>query len=177
VDAVYIGGGFPEAYAERLAQNETMRRTLRLATSAGLPVFAECGGLMYLGRELRVAGTAYPMAGILDLSIEQTPKPQGHGYVSARVGTSNPFFGSGTALRGHEFHYSRVVGGQDVSASVLRLERGTGLGEGRDGIVAGRIWASYLHIHALGTPSWAPRFLALARTYQRERLGGLAACG
>jgi cobyrinic acid a,c-diamide synthase len=162
VDAVYIGGGFPEVHAERLAAGAAFRRDLREAAAAGLPVYAECGGLMYLGKELLTGGASHPMAGILDLTIEQTAGPRGHGYVSARVEAENPWFERGTALRGHEFHYSRVVGGGDRSGAVLRLDRGTGLGEGRDGIAVGNVWASYLHLHALGTPGWAPAVVALA---------------
>ncbi len=167
-DALYIGGGFPEAYADRLAQNCTLRQALHSAAAAGLPIYAECGGLMYLARELTVGGVAYPMAGLLDLRVEQTPRPVGHGYVTARVEVDNPFFEPGATLRGHEFHYSRVIAGV-ASQPVLRLERGSGLGEGRDGVVSGRVWASYLHLHALGTPEWAPSLLALARVHQRER--------
>jgi cobyrinic acid a,c-diamide synthase len=161
-DAVYVGGGFPEVYAERLAANAAFRGALREAASAGLPMYAECGGLMYLGHELLVDGVSHPMAGVLDLTTEQTASPRGHGYVSARVEAANPYFELGSTLRGHEFHYSRVVQGEDRSAAVLRLERGTGLGEGRDGIAVGNVWASYLHLHALGTPSWAPSIFPAA---------------
>lgn len=174
VDAVYIGGGFPEVHAERLAANAAFRRDLREAASGGLPVYAECGGLMYLGKELLTGGVSHPMAGLLDLTTEQTAGPRGHGYVSARVEAENPWFERGTALRGHEFHYSRVVGGGDRSAAVLRLERGTGLGEGRDGVAVGNVWASYLHIHALGTPGWAKAVVALAGA-SRDGVGGRAA--
>jgi cobyrinic acid a,c-diamide synthase len=172
VDAVYVGGGFPEVHAERLAANAAFRRSLREAAAGGLPVYAECGGLMYLGKELIVRGVAHPMAGVLDLKTEQTASPRGHGYVSARVEAANPWFERGTTLRGHEFHYSRVAGGEDREATVLRLERGTGLGDGRDGIAVGDVWASYLHIHALGTPGWAP---ALVRRAGARRDGGVSA--
>jgi len=161
-DAVYVGGGFPEVHVERLAANASFRRSLREAASAGLPVYAECGGLMYLGRELLVGGVSHPMAGILDLSIEQTASLRGHGYVSARVVEQNPYFERGVTLRGHASHYSRVVGGGDRAAAVLRLDRGTGLGGGRDGITVGNVWGSYLHVHALGSPEWAPAVVARA---------------
>jgi cobyrinic acid a,c-diamide synthase len=166
VDAVYVGGGFPEVHAERLSRNARLQNHLRKAASAGIPIYAECGGLMYLAKELRVDGVGHPMAGVLDLTVEHTSRPQGHGYVSALVDRMNPFFERGAQLHGHEFHYSRVLGGSAISASVVRLERGTGLGDGRDGIVAGNVWASYFHIHALGTRSWAPAFVALAREYR-----------
>ena len=129
-----------------------------------MPVYAECGGLMFLASELIVDGVSRPMVGALDLVVEQTPRPQGHGYVEAKVDRPNPFYPDGTVLRGHEFHYSRVVAGADASASTLRLERGRGIGERRDGIVKGNVWASYLHVHGLGTPGWATGFTKLARS-------------
>jgi cobyrinic acid a,c-diamide synthase len=169
VDALYFGGGFPEVHVERLAENRAMRKAVRRAAGQGMPVYAECGGLMFLARELVVEGASYPMTGVLDLVVEQTPRPQGHGYVDAEADRANPLFESGSRLRGHEFHYSRVVAGEDAGASALRLHRGVGVGAGRDGLVKGRVWASYLHVHALGTPTWAPSFLALARSYRKER--------
>jgi cobyrinic acid a,c-diamide synthase len=177
VDALYIGGGFPELYADRLADNASLRESLRIAVARGLPVYAECGGLMYLARELVADGSARPMAGVLDLVIEQTPRPRGHGYVEATVDRPNPFFEKDLRLRGHEFHYSFVRSGRDRATTVLGLGRGTGIGDGRDGIVEGRVWASYLHLHALGTPAWAPRFVDLARAHQDERAQVSAACG
>ncbi len=134
-------------------------------------MYAECGGLMLLARELRVDGIVHPMTGVLDLVVEQTTRPAGHGYVEAVVDHANPFVSEGVRLRGHEFHYSRVTGGSDVERSVLRLERGTGLGAARDGIVKGRVWASYLHLHALGTPGWADGLLRVARDYRLESSG------
>jgi cobyrinic acid a,c-diamide synthase len=177
VDALYVGGGFPELYASRLAESRELRRSLRKAVTAGMPVYAECGGLMYLAKELVVDGLSHPMAGVLDLVVEQTPRPRGHGYAEGTVERANPLFETGTRLRGHEFHYSEIRGGDHRLATVVELGRGRGLGDGRDGIVVGRVWASYLHLHALGTPEWAPGLVGLARTYQRERPGVSAACG
>jgi len=155
---VYLGGGFPEVHARALAENGGLRRDLRAAAASGLPVFAECGGLMALAQEIRLGEDSYPMAGVLDLVVEQTPRPQGHGYVMGRVERKNPWFDEGATLRGHEFHYSQVVAGTDVDRAVLRLERGKGLGNERDGIVKGSVWASYLHLHAASVPGWARRF-------------------
>jgi cobyrinic acid a,c-diamide synthase len=132
---------------------------------------------MYLARELVVDGVGHAMSGVLDLVVEQRPTPQGHGYEVAVVDKDNPFFPAGTRLVGHEFHYSHIVNGNDKNASVLRLERGTGVGDQRDGLVAGRVWASYLHLHAGATPGWADGFLAQAVEYAAERGGSTAACG
>jgi cobyrinic acid a,c-diamide synthase len=171
VDALYIGGGFPEVHAERLADNRELATDITKLVAAGLPVYAECGGLMYLARELVVDGSSYPMAGVLDLVVEQTTKPRGHGYVLATADRDNPFFETGVELRGHEFHYSHLVAGGDLDRTVLTVERGTGSGDGRDGIVKGRVWASYLHLHALATPRWAEGFLRLAAQHAAERAG------
>ena len=154
IDALYAGGGFPEEHAAELAANEPLRAALASAISHGLPAWAECGGLMYLARALVRDGREHPMVGALPIVVEHAPRPQGHGYVAARVDRANPFFPVGTRLLGHEFHYSRVVGsiGGDTA---LAVERGAGLGRGRDGLVAGNVLATYLHLHALGTPGWA----------------------
>jgi len=165
LDGLYIGGGFPEVHVRRLAANQDLARSLKKWVAGGLPVYAECGGLMYLARELVVDGVAYPMAGVLDLIVEQTSRPQGHGYEVATVEEDNPFHRSGVELRGHEFHYSKVHAGEDRTNTVLSVSRGAGTGDGRDGIVRGSVWASYLHIHARGTPGWADGFLALARQF------------
>jgi cobyrinic acid a,c-diamide synthase len=149
---------------------------LRAHVAAGLPVWAECGGLMYLARELVVDGVSYPMTGVLDLVVEQCSRPQGHGYVEGVVDRACPFLPQGSRLRGHEFHYSRLVSGADRAATVVALERGSGCGGNRDGIVRGRVWASYLHLHALGEPGWADGFLALAAGHAAEKAGSEAAC-
>lgn len=176
VDGLYIGGGFPEVHAERLASDGEMAAEIRQRVSEGMPIYAECGGLMYLARELRVDGGAFPMAGVLDLVIEQTKKPQGHGYEVAVVDRDNPFFATGTRLSGHEFHYSRAVAGDDLQQTVLSVERGRGVGDARDGIVKGSVWASYLHLHALATPRWAEGFLDLAAFHAAERSGSAVEC-
>ncbi len=173
VDGLYIGGGFPEVYAGALEANASLRAEVRQAALSGLPIYAECGGLMYLARELRTPDATHAMCGVFDVAVEQTARPQGHGYVEARVDSPNPFFAVGARLRGHEFHYSRVAEG--VQASALQIERGVGLGNGRDGLVTHRVWASYLHLHALGTPEWAGAFVAAAVAARRERSADAAA--
>ena len=171
VDGLYIGGGFPEVHAPDLAANRGFVEDLRRQVEAGLPVYAECGGLMYLARELVMAGATYPMAAVLDLVVEQTARPQGHGYEEARVDMQNPFLPVGMKLKGHEFHYSHIIAGADAKAAVLEVLRGQGIGGGRDGIVKGRVWASYLHLHAMATPCWADGLLSLAAGHAARRQG------
>lgn len=177
VDGLYIGGGFPEEHAAGLAENRGFARSLRARVEAGLPVYAECGGLMYLARELRVGDAVHPMSGVLDLVVEQTARPQGHGYETVVIDRDNPFHPAGTELRGHEFHYSRVITGDDLAATAAAVSRGTGVGGGRDAVVVDRVWASYLHLHASATPHWADGFLDLAMTHAAEVTQPAAAWG
>jgi cobyrinic acid a,c-diamide synthase len=119
---------------------------------------------MYLARALVRDGREYPMVGALPVVVEHTARPQGHGYMAATVDRPNPFFPLGTRLLGHEFHHSRVVasfGGE----TVLSVERGAGLGRGRDGVVAGNVVATYMHLHALGTAGWAEALVSAARRH------------
>jgi cobyrinic acid a,c-diamide synthase len=154
VDALYIGGGFPEMHAARLADNTAFRRSVADAAEHGLPVWAECGGLMFLAESLCWQNTSYPMAGFLPVEVALSGKPAGHGYEEVLADRQNGFVKPGTVLRGHEFHYSRIrqTGGVDTAFKVLR---GTGLGGGRDGLVKKRTLASYLHVHSLALPEWA----------------------
>lgn len=161
IDALYAGGGFPEEHAAALSANQPLRAALAAALSAGLPAWAECGGLMYLSQALVRDGREYPMVGALPVVVEHTGRPQGHGYMAATVDRANPFFPVGTRLLGHEFHYSRVVGTLR-HGTALAVERGSGLGQGRDGLVVGRLFATYMHLHALGTPGWAPGLVQAA---------------
>ncbi len=177
VDGLYIGGGFPEVHAARLAENRGFARSVKERIDRGLPVYAECGGLMYLAREIRVGDVVYPMSGVLDLAIEQTPRPQGHGYETLVIDRENPFYPIGTELRGHEFHYSRIASGGDLAETVGAVARGSGTGDGRDGIVVGRVWASYLHVHASASPQWTTGFLASASTHAAEFTQPAAAWG
>ncbi len=168
IDALYAGGGYPEEHAAELAGNTRFRLALAARIAAGLPVWAECGGLMYLSSAIVCNGGRHAMVGALPIEIEQTGRPQAHGYVEATVDSANPFLACGTRLRGHEFHYSRASSGSDPVRTVLSLQTGTGLGAGRDGIVVGRVLASYLHLFAPGAPEWAPGLVRAARVARIE---------
>ena len=162
IDGLYAGGGFPEEHAAQLAANRPLRAALAAAIGAGLPVWAECGGLMYLSRGLVRDGVEHAMVGALPAVVEHTGRPQGHGYVAARVEAENPFLAVGTRLTGHEFHYSRLSSPPGVD-TVLAMERGVGVGQGRDGLRLGNVVATYTHLHALGAPEWAPSLVEAAR--------------
>ncbi len=172
LQALYIGGGFPETQAPHLSQNERFRKDLAGAIETGLPVYAECGGLMYLGKTLVYRGDAYPMVGVFPFTFGLERKPQGHGYTRIRVVETNPYFPVGTALKGHEFHYSRVIEGDlEVWKMAFQMSKGEGLDGRRDGVLYKNTLATYTHLHALGSPEWARGLVARAGEYRRKKSG------
>jgi cobyrinic acid a,c-diamide synthase len=170
LDALYIGGGFPETHAKELAQNESFSKEVQVLAENNLPIYAECGGLMYLGEELVLEGKSYPMAGVLPVSFDFYPRPQGHGYTIVTVENENPFYEIGTEIRGHEFHYSRVLHwtGDDKDL-IFRMQRGVGITKDKDGICYKNVLATYTHIHSLGTPQWVHALIRNAITYQKKK--------
>lgn len=162
VDALYIGGGFPEIFMEQLAANTSLRSAIRQAVEDGLPVYAECGGLMYLSRRIIWNDRSADMVGVLPCEVKMMDKPQGHGYVIAQVDRSSPFFVPGTVLRGHEFHQSRLIWLDRELPTAYCLSRGNGAGNGRDGLLYRNVLASYTHLHTGGAPTWAEALVAYA---------------
>ncbi len=163
--ALYIGGGFPETHAQAISANTHFLESLRVACAAGLPVYAECGGLMLLARSLIWKGMRYPMAGAFPVDVEGFAKPQGHGYSEITVDAPNPFLPQGAVLRGHEFHYSRIVSGAESVATVCAVMRGTGCFAGRDGLTIHNTMAAYTHLHATATPEWAAGLITAASEF------------
>jgi len=163
IDALYVGGGFPETQAQALADNVRFRTALKQRIEEGLPVYAECGGLMVLGKELVVDGKTFPMVGVLPLSLILEKKPQGHGYTILEVTDKNPYYPVGEVLKGHEFHYSKaVLHSSDDTRTVFKVLRGEGLDGKKDGLCRKNVLATYTHVHAGGNPEWAGRLLKVA---------------
>ncbi len=171
IDALYIGGGFPETHAIALAKNRSFRTSLRKAIEGGLPVYAECGGLMYLGDSLVLDGNKYPMAGIFPLSFSLEKRPQAHGYTVVTVDSANPFYKKGAVLRGHEFHYSKVISlpGKAGPRFAFAMNRGEGIMGRKDGICYKNVLATYTHMHALGAPEWADGMIRQASKQKRGK--------
>jgi len=164
IDALYIGGGFPETHAAALSENQRFMQSVSEAAAKGLPIWAECGGLMFLARQLEWQGKAYPMSGVLPADVVVHDRPQGHGYQEVKVDDENPFLGKGTLIRGHEFHYSQVISLDNLSTA-FKVLRGSGIGSKRDGIVINNTLASYLHIHSAATPEWSRGMVNAAVKY------------
>jgi len=164
VDALYVGGGFPETHAEALSSNVSLLGEIRRRVQEGLAVYAECGGLMYMSSRFRVGERVFGMVGALPVEMVMEARPVGHGYVEAEVVGDTPYYSSGTRVVGHEFHYSRIVRGLEGIRRVFRVKRGAGVdGAGGEGLVSGRVLGTYVHIHALGTKEWAAGMIRAAR--------------
>ncbi len=156
IDGLYIGGGFPETNAKKLSANDSFRQSVREAAQAGLPIYAECGGLIFLGEGIVLEKETYPLAGVFPVFFAIEKRPQAHGYTILTVERENPFFPPGTELKGHEFRYSRIISWEGDSGDLAcRAIRGVGFMNRRDGLVHKNVLALYTHIHAVGTPAWA----------------------
>ncbi len=169
LDGLYIGGGFPETGAAELAANTSFRRSVLAAARAGMPIYAECGGLIYLGESLELEGREYPLVGLFPVKFSMARKPQAHGYSIFCADRNNGFYPRGSEIKGHEFRYSTVTEwhGSDEMLSV-KMVRGTGFINGRDGLTAYNTFALYTHIHADGTKEWANLFISRCRDWQHD---------
>jgi len=165
IHGLYIGGGFPETQAESLSANKGFMQGLREFISAGLPVYAECGGLIYLGRNLFWRDRTFPMTGVLDLDFILERRPVGHGYSIIEFVQDSPFYKKGKRLTGHEFHYSQPVPvpGENPGKFCCKVIRGHGFDGKSEGYCRKNVFGSYTHIHALGERGWAETFLRAAR--------------
>jgi cobyrinic acid a,c-diamide synthase len=178
VDGLFIGGGFPESLGAELAANARLRASLRRAIEDGLPVYAECGGLMYLARSLSWRGHTWEMVGAIPADVVMHGKPVGKGYVRLAETAAHPWgSGEGTALRAHEFHYSSLVNVDPGVRYAYRVARGEGMGGGRDGIVHRNVLATYAHQRSAGGNDWVRRFLRHVASVKAARAPAPAAAG
>ncbi|MCK5254661.1 MAG: cobyrinate a,c-diamide synthase [Deltaproteobacteria bacterium] len=151
IDALYIGGGFPETHAEMISGNNTFRQELKNLIDDGLPVYAECGGLVYLSKSI-IMDRNYPMVGIFPFDFEVSKKPVGHGYTIFVVDKKNPYYPQGSVVKGHEFRYSKIISNAAVkdTKTVFKMQRGKGIVKGRDGLIYRNTLATFSHTHAAG---------------------------
>ena len=144
IQGLYIGGGYPELHLETLSSS-LCRTDIARAADAGMPVYGECGGLMYLTEEIS-AGRTYRLCGVLPATTEMTTSVQALGYVHGQTVHALPCFPTGLSIRGHEFHYSRVIAAPDATYA-FALQRGKGIENGRDGLVQNRAIGTFTHAY------------------------------
>ncbi len=166
---LYLGGGYPEVFAQDLAANTALREAIRTKAAAGLPIYAECGGLMYLSQGLTTLdGERLPMAGVLPLEVRMLPRLKALGYREVTL-TSDTLLGpAGLRVRGHEFHYSEIMALPAALPTVYYLS-GRGQAEGREeGYWQNRTLASYVHLHFASNPEVARHFVEACCRYKEN---------
>jgi cobyrinic acid a,c-diamide synthase len=168
-DALYLGGGYPESFAAELSTNGALAEELRRRAAEGMPIYAECGGLLYLGRSLTdFDGRRHTMAGVLPFDAAMDPAHLAIAYVAVQLRRDSPLGPVGTTARGQEFHQSRIVAADEVDAP---YELTTSVGERRDdGFAKGNVIGSYVHLHLASNPAIAASLLRSAVATRRTRV-------
>ncbi|OGB83425.1 MAG: hypothetical protein A2535_03065 [Burkholderiales bacterium RIFOXYD2_FULL_59_8] len=173
VDGLFIGGGFPEVFMPELQANAALRSNIRRAIEADLPVYAECGGLMYLARTLRWKEQQVDMVGALPVDVLMHERPVGRGYVTLQTTFDAPWLTAtapaGQTLRGHEFHYSSLENVQPGLKFAYKVLRGHGIDGARDGVVYRNVLASYAHLRTGAGSDWAHQFVNFVRSKTMEQ--------
>jgi cobyrinic acid a,c-diamide synthase len=168
ISGLYIGGGFPELYATELTANKPVRQQIKVAAERGMPIYTECGGLMYLGRNLRdFQGNNHCMVGVIPVSSRIDSPRLSLGYRTVQALGDGPFLKQGEVVRGHEFHWSVPENDADSPNAYCVLDKGRRL----EGFHRKNLLASYIHLHLGSLPSMAVHFIDNCRRFQ-ERLEG-----
>lgn len=171
IGGILIGGGFPELFCRQLAENTEMKHCLRRAHADGIPIYAECGGFMYLCEQIYDSqGHAYPMVGLVPGSCRMEKHLAGMGYVEAYALSANVLCRPGEVLRGHEFHYSSFIPDEEPFPWAFSFQKGNRPAR-CDGYTSGNLLATYLHFHFVSSPRAAARFVASCRSWQKKNTG------
>ena len=170
LDGLYFGGGYPELHASRLSENLRLREEVRFCSRAGMPIYAECGGFMYLCDRLTdIEGATRPMAGCFPFGTRMLDRRRALGYREVRLAKPSPLGPQGLVGRGHEFHYSELV---DVDGTVGKVyETAPRSGEERhpEGFKIHNTLGSYIHLHFGSNPAMASHFVEHCRVFRKER--------
>jgi cobyrinic acid a,c-diamide synthase len=164
VDGLYIGGGFPESFLSELSENRSMKESIYQQVKAGLPIYAECGGLMYLTEGINnFDGTFFSMVGAIPVQVKMENRLQAMGYVKAVATKDNLLLKAGQEVKGHEFHYSKLINLTEDDNYAYQLFGGKGIDGRYEGMAVNNLLASYLHLHFGSNLDMVKRFLAICR--------------
>jgi cobyrinic acid a,c-diamide synthase len=167
---LYLGGGYPELSAGQLAANAGMKQSIAALAERGLPIYAECGGLMYLAREIEdLEGNRHPMAGVLPLRVRMLPRLKALGYREVTLTAPGLLGPAGTRARGHEFHYSEIVGGTADLPRQYQITARQGQEAAAEGYCRNHILASYVHLHFMSNPEVARHLVESCLEYKKAR--------
>ena len=165
IDGLFIGGGFPETHMHQLAANTEMRQSVHKALHAGLPCYAECGGLMYLCNDIRWGSDRADMVGFFDATASMHGKPQGRGYVRFKRNDAHPWGNDGREYRAHEFHYARLETSSETGFC-RNVTRGFGTDGQSDGLRKSNTLAGFIHMRNTKQSPWVDDFLRFALSCQ-----------
>ncbi|MEZ5890708.1 MAG: cobyrinate a,c-diamide synthase [Xanthobacteraceae bacterium] len=171
LDGLFIGGGFPETHMDGLQANCELRGEIRAAVASGLPVYAECGGLMYLSRSIGWQGRRCAMVGAIEADAVMHGRPRGKGYVVLEETEHAPWPAASARgpIAAHEFHFAALENLPANARFAYRVMRGQGITGRHDGIVAANTLASFSHQRGVGAEPWPARFAAFMRRCAAER--------
>jgi Ni-sirohydrochlorin a,c-diamide synthase len=166
VDGLVLGGGYPEFFPRELSDNGSMRKSIAEASANGMPIYAECGGLMYLTRALEDAdGKRHEMVGVMDC-VASMKHIRHIGYVVGQFEKDTPIGSRGTFFKGHEFHYSVITDVPAEARFAYRMDRGIGIKDGMDGLIVKNTLGSYTHLHAASYVPFARNFVEACAEYK-----------
>lgn len=182
VDGLYIGGGFPETHLPALSQNQSLREDIRHQLAAGMPAYAECGGLMYLSQNIRWQDETFDMVGTVPGEITVEKRPQGRGYVVLKEtgqglwpAMPDSSDSASDRIAAHEFHYARLDMQSDAATFAYDVVRGDGIDGEHDGLVVGDLIAGFVHQRNTSSNPWVSRFVAFVR--ERASIDGINSQG
>ena len=166
-DGLYIGGGFPEVLADSLAKNQPMKKSIKRLAQQDMPVYAECGGLMYLTRSISSGSRRHRMVGLFDADTVMTDRMTLN-YTSGTLSAKTVISEASRNIHGHEFHYSRLENVPSDSKFAYDLEVGQGIAHHKDGLIQDNALASYGHVYFASCPSFASSFVNNCRRYSKR---------
>jgi len=169
-DGLYLGGGYPELFGDQLAKNRKLRDRIKVISDAGMPIYGECGGFMYLCETLLDQhGNRYPMTGCFPFTTKMFPRLKALGYREITLTRQTAIGDQGMVLRGHEFHYSELTANTPQVQNAYRISDRSGLDKPPDGYLTRRTLGSYNHLHFGSQPQAAKCFVDNCLAYQRQK--------
>jgi cobyrinic acid a,c-diamide synthase len=165
-DGIYIGGGFPEVKADLLQKNDTMKNLIKKHAQDGMPIYAECGGLMYLTKSIRYKSGKFKMVGLFD-AVTVMEKKLKLNYTSGKIRPKSPFSLQSKTVKGHEFHYSELDLLSKDSKFAYDMSIGVGIKDKKDGLTVHNTLASYMHVYFDGSPI-ATNFVKSCIAYSKK---------
>jgi cobyrinic acid a,c-diamide synthase len=170
IDGIYIGGGYPELFADKLEKNHALRHVIKEKCDDGMPIYGECGGFMYLCEALYDQnGNRYPMAGCFPFTTAMFSRLKALGYREITLTRDTIIGNQGLTIRGHEFHYSELNKRAREVKSAYRISDRLGLDKPPDGYLVNRTLGSYNHLHFGSQPEAAKHFVENCLTYRRQK--------